>query len=121
MRASEIFGYTVTRWLATGDSHRKAGKVTNRPLAHELMRNIAADENHHLIFCRGVMQAMLDQASGLVLGGIHRVFDNFQMPGVAMPNFLRRSIDVAKAGVTSSASITTGYCFPSSRTGPSRT
>jgi acyl-[acyl-carrier-protein] desaturase len=63
------------------------------------MRNIAADENHHFIFYKGVMHAMLDQAPGLVLGGIHRVFDNFQMPGVAMPNFLRRSIDVAKAGV----------------------
>jgi acyl-[acyl-carrier-protein] desaturase len=27
------------------------------------------------------------------------VFENFEMPGVAMPNFLRRSIQVAKAGV----------------------
>jgi acyl-[acyl-carrier-protein] desaturase len=63
------------------------------------MRNIAADENHHFIFYKGVMRAMLDQAPELVLGGIYRVFDNFQMPGVAMPNFLRRSVQVAKAGV----------------------
>jgi acyl-[acyl-carrier-protein] desaturase len=33
------------------------------------------------------------------LNGIFKVFDNFQMPGAAMPRFLRRSIDVAKAGV----------------------
>jgi acyl-[acyl-carrier-protein] desaturase len=96
---TEIFAYTATQELATRVSHRNAGKITDDPAAFELMRNIAADENHHFIFYKGVMQAMLDQAPGLVLEGIHRVFKNFEMPGVAMPNFLRRSIEVAKAGV----------------------
>lgn len=53
----------------------------DEPAVQELMRNIAADENHHFIFYKAVMQAMLDPAPGLVLGGIHRVLDNFQMPG----------------------------------------
>jgi acyl-[acyl-carrier-protein] desaturase len=96
---TEIFAYTATQELATRVSHRNAGKLTDDPAAFELMRNIATDENHHFIFYKGIMQAMLDQAPDLVLGGIHNVFDNFQMPGVAMPNFLRRSIEVAKAGV----------------------
>jgi acyl-[acyl-carrier protein] desaturase len=96
---TEIFAYTATQELATRISHRNAGKITDDPAAFELMRNIATDENHHFIFYKGVMQAMIDNAPELVLGGIHSVFDNFQMPGVAMPNFLRRSIDVAKAGV----------------------
>ncbi|MGH8916428.1 MAG: acyl-ACP desaturase [Acidimicrobiia bacterium] len=96
---TEIFAYTAMQELATRVSHRNAGKITDDPAAFELMRNIATDENHHFIFYKGVMQAMLDQSPDLVLGGIHRVFDNFQMPGVAMPNFLRRSIEVAKAGV----------------------
>ena len=96
---TEIFAYTATQELATRVSHRNAGKITDDPAAYELMRNIAADENHHFIFYKGVMRAMIDQAPELVLGGIYRVFDNFQMPGVAMPNFLRRSIQVAKAGV----------------------
>ncbi|HSM45093.1 MAG TPA: acyl-ACP desaturase [Acidimicrobiia bacterium] len=96
---TEIFAYTAAQELATRVSHRNAGKITDDPAAFELMRNIAADENHHFIFYKGVMKAMLDQAPGLVLGGIHRVFENFQMPGVAMPNFLRRSVQVAKAGV----------------------
>lgn len=96
---TEIFAYTAMQELATRISHRNAGKITDDPAAYELMRNIAADENHHFIFYKGVMQAMLDRAPDLVLGGIHRVFDNFQMPGAAMPNFLRRSIDVAKVGV----------------------
>ena len=96
---TEIFAYTATQELATRVSHRNAGKITDDPAAYEMMRNIAADENHHFIFYKSVMQAMLDQAPSLVLEGIHRVFDNFQMPGVAMPNFLRRSIQVARAGV----------------------
>ena len=96
---TEIFAYTATQELATRVSHRNAGKITDDPAAYELMRNIASDENHHFIFYKGVMRAMLAQAPGLVLEGIYRVFENFEMPGVAMPNFLRRSIQVAKAGV----------------------
>jgi acyl-[acyl-carrier-protein] desaturase len=96
---TEIFAYTATQELATRVSHRNAGKITDDPAAFELMRNIATDENHHFIFYKEVMRAMLNQAPHLVLEGIHSVFDNFQMPGVAMPNFLRRSIEVAKAGV----------------------
>ncbi len=96
---TEIFAYTATQELATRVSHRNAGKITDDPAAYELMRHIASDENHHFIFYKGVMGAMLEQAPHLVLEGIHRVFDNFQMPGVAMPNFVRRSIEVAKAGV----------------------
>ena len=45
------------------------------------------------------MTAMLKQQPSAVLEGIHKVLLNFQMPGVAMPNFVRRSVDVAKAGV----------------------
>lgn len=96
---TEIFAYTATQELATRVSHRNAGKITDDPSAYELMRNIAADENHHFIFYKEIMRSMLEQAPHLVLDGIHSVFSNFQMPGVAMPNFLRRSIEVAKAGV----------------------
>jgi len=96
---TEIFAYTAAQELATRVSHRNAGKITDDPAAFELMRNIAVDENHHFIFYRGVMQAMLDQNASASLAGIYESLSNFQMPGVAMPNFLRRSIDVAKAGV----------------------
>ncbi|MDH3189846.1 MAG: acyl-ACP desaturase [Acidimicrobiia bacterium] len=96
---TEIFAYTAAQELATRVSHRNAGKITDDPAAYELMKNIAADENHHFIFYKGVMQAMLDESPSTVLEGIYKTFSNFQMPGIAMPNFLRRSIEVAKAGV----------------------
>ena len=96
---TEVFAYTAFQELATRVSHRNAGKITDDPAAYELMRLVALDENHHFIFYKGVMQAMLDQEPSAALNGIHRALANFQMPGVAMPNFVRRSIEVAKAGV----------------------
>jgi acyl-[acyl-carrier-protein] desaturase len=96
---TEIFAYTAAQELATRVSHRNAGKITDDPAAFELMKNIASDENHHFIFYKGVMQAMLDESPSSVLDGIYQTLTNFQMPGVAMPRFLRRSIEVARAGV----------------------
>ena len=96
---TEIFAYTSLQELATRVSHRNAGKITDDPAAFELMKNIAADENHHFIFYKGVMAAMLAENPSAVLNGIYRMLSKFQMPGVAIPGFMRRSIDVAKAGV----------------------
>ena len=96
---TEIFAYTSAQELATRVSHRNAGKITDDPAAYELMKHIATDENHHYIFYKSVMQAMLDESPSTVLAGIHRSLANFEMPGVAIPRFRRRSIEVAKAGV----------------------
>jgi acyl-[acyl-carrier-protein] desaturase len=63
------------------------------------MRNISSDENHHFVFYRGVMTAMLRDAPSVVMEGIYNTFANFQMPGTGIPGFLRRSVEIAKAGV----------------------
>jgi acyl-[acyl-carrier protein] desaturase len=96
---SELFAYTSAQELATRVSHRNAGKITEDEAAFELMRNIASDENHHFVFYKGVMAAMLREAPSVAIEGILSTFANFQMPGVGIPGFVRRSIDVAKAGV----------------------
>ena len=96
---TEIIAYTSLQELATRVSHRNAGKITDDPAAVELMKHIATDENHHFIFYKGVMAAMLAENPSAALNGIYRMLTNFEMPGVAIPGFVRRSIDVAKAGV----------------------
>lgn len=96
---TEVFAYTSAQELATRISHRNTGRITDDPIAFDLMRMIASDENHHFIFYRDAMAAMLRQAPSVALPAVLRVFENFQMPGVGMPNFLRRSVEVAKAGV----------------------
>jgi acyl-[acyl-carrier-protein] desaturase len=96
---AELLAYTSAQELATRVSHRNAGKITEDKIAFELMRQIASDENHHFMFYKGVMAAMLKEAPALSLEGIYKTMVNFQMPGVGIPGFLRRSIDMAKAGV----------------------
>ena len=96
---AELLAYTSAQELATRVSHRNAGKITEDKVAFELMRQIASDENHHFMFYKGVMAAMLKEAPAMALEGIYKTMVNFQMPGVGIPGFLRRSIDMAKAGV----------------------
>jgi acyl-[acyl-carrier-protein] desaturase len=94
-----VFVYTAAQELATRVSHRNAGRITDDPVAYDLMARVAADENHHFIFYRGVVTAMLKEAPSLTLEAIYQQFKNFEMPGVGMPNFLRRAIEMARAGV----------------------
>ena len=96
---AELFAYTSAQELATRVSHRNTGKITEDPAAFALMRHIAADENHHFVFYKGVMAEMLRIEPSLVLEGIYNTFVNFQMPGAGIPGFVRRSIDMARAGV----------------------
>lgn len=96
---AELFAYTSAQELATRVSHRNAGKITDDETAFELMRNIASDENHHFMFYKGVMLAILEAQPTAALEGIYRTLKNFQMPGIGIPGFLRRSIDIARAGV----------------------
>ncbi|MGQ0849255.1 MAG: acyl-ACP desaturase [Actinomycetota bacterium] len=96
---AELFAYTAAQELATRVSHRNAGKITDDPVAFDLMRAIAGDENYHFIFYKGAMAAMLREAPSLSLEGIYKAFSGFQMPGVVIPGFLRRSVEIARAGV----------------------
>ncbi len=95
----ELFVYTSAQELATRVAHRNAGKLADDPVAYELMGRIATDENHHFMFYRGAVTAMLKEAPSLVLPAIHRVLSDFQMPGVGMPKYMRRALQMAKAGV----------------------
>ncbi|MDH3306456.1 MAG: acyl-ACP desaturase [Acidimicrobiia bacterium] len=94
-----IFAYTAAQELATRVSHRNAGKITDDEVAYELMTRIAADENHHFMFYRGAISAMLEQNASAVLPEIYRVLSDFKMPGIGMPKYLRRAVEMAKAGV----------------------
>jgi acyl-[acyl-carrier-protein] desaturase len=96
---AEIFVYTAAQELATRVSHRNAGRITDDETAYQIMQRIAADENHHFLFYRGMVSAMLREAPSAVLPAIHDVLVNFRMPGVGIPNYMRRAVDMARAGV----------------------
>ena len=95
----EVFVYTSAQELATRISHRNTGVKADCPVAHEIMTRVAADENHHFMFYRGVTTAMLRQAPTFVLGAVHQVLSDFKMPGTVIPNFSRRAVAIARAGI----------------------
>lgn len=94
-----VFVYTAAQELATRVSHRNAGKLTDDETAYKIMGRIATDENHHFMFYRGVTSAMLRVSPSTVLEPIYRVLSTFQMPGVGIPGFLRKAVEMAKLGV----------------------
>jgi len=97
----EMFAYTSAQELATRISHRNAGVKADCPVAHEVMTRVAVDENHHFMFYRGVTAAMLREAPGLVVEAIYGALADFRMPGTGIPNFNRRAVVIARAGIYS--------------------
>jgi acyl-[acyl-carrier-protein] desaturase len=95
----DVFVYTSAQELATRVSHRNAGKLADDEVAYDIMARIATDENHHFMFYRGVVTAMLKENPSTVLSSMYRVLANFQMPGTGIPGFLRRAVDMARSGV----------------------
>ncbi|MEX1208967.1 MAG: acyl-ACP desaturase [Acidimicrobiia bacterium] len=94
-----IFVYTSAQELATRVSHRNAGKLADDEVAYGIMARIATDENHHFLFYRGVTEALLQADPETMLDAMHRVFTNFAMPGTVIPGFVRRAVEMARAGV----------------------
>jgi acyl-[acyl-carrier-protein] desaturase len=96
---ASLFVYTAAQELATRVSHRNAGKLADDETAYDIMARIAADENHHFLFYRGVASAMIEQSPSSMLEPVYRVLKGFEMPGIAIPGFVRRAVAMAKVGV----------------------
>jgi len=94
-----LFVYTSAQELATRVSHRNAGVLADDEVAYKIMARIAADENHHYLFYRGVAAALIEEDPSTMIEAIHRVFTNFSMPGTSIPGFVRRAVEMAKAMV----------------------
>ena len=95
----DIFVYTSAQELATRVSHRNTGRVADEETAYEVMKRVAADENYHYIFYKGVVSALLEHDPSACVLSMHKVYSNFNMPGTVIPNFRRRAAHVARAGV----------------------
>lgn len=91
--------YVTFQELATRVSHRNTGKVCNDPIADQLLKRIAADENLHMIFYRNVCAAALDLVPDQALEAVADVVEHFRMPGQGMPNFRRNGVLMAKHGI----------------------
>ncbi|MDQ2796518.1 MAG: acyl-ACP desaturase, partial [Actinomycetota bacterium] len=97
--ALQAVAYVSFQELATRVSHRNTGAATGCPLAEQLLTRVASDENLHMVFYRNLVAAALDRAPDATMCAIRDEVAGFQMPGQGMPNFLRNSATIARAGI----------------------
>jgi acyl-[acyl-carrier-protein] desaturase len=95
----QAVAYVSFQELATRVSHRNTGAATGDPLAEQLLARIATDENLHMVFYRNLVAAAFDRAPDQTMCAIRDEVVGFTMPGAGMPDFMRNSVTIAKAGI----------------------
>ncbi|SCL24959.1 acyl-[acyl-carrier-protein] desaturase [Micromonospora rhizosphaerae] len=91
--------YVSFQELATRISHRNTGKVTGDPTCEALLARVAADENLHMVFYRNLLGAAFELAPSQAMRAVADVLADFQMPGVGIEGFARKSVAIALAGI----------------------
>jgi acyl-[acyl-carrier-protein] desaturase len=91
--------YVSFQELATRVSHRNTGKLTDDPVADQLLARVAADENLHMVFYRNLLGAALELSPDQVVRAVTDVVKSFQMPGTDIVGFQRKAVEMAIAGV----------------------
>jgi acyl-[acyl-carrier-protein] desaturase len=91
--------YTTLQELATRIAHRNTGKYTDDPLIEKLTARIAVDENLHYVFYRELGAAALEIDPSSMIQAIKRQVFGFAMPGIDVPEFRAKALEMAKAGI----------------------
>ena len=91
--------YVTLQELATRIAHLNTGKLlTDRP-GYEVMQRVAADENLHYLFYRGVTDAAIELDPSMVMLAIERQVRGFAMPGTGIADFPTHAARIAKVGI----------------------
>jgi acyl-[acyl-carrier-protein] desaturase len=91
--------YATLQELATRIAHRNTGVYTRDELIRKLTARIATDENLHYVFYRELGAAALEIDPSRVMLAIARQVTGFAMPGLEIPEFKAKAIEMAKAGI----------------------
>jgi acyl-[acyl-carrier-protein] desaturase len=91
--------YTTLQELATRIAHRNTGVATNDPLIRKLTARIATDENLHHVFYRDLGKEALAIDPSAMMMAINREVIGFAMPGLEIPEFRAKAVQIAKAGI----------------------
>jgi acyl-[acyl-carrier-protein] desaturase len=91
--------YVSFQELATRVSHRNTGRASGDPVCEGLLARVAADENLHMVFYRNLLGAAFELAPGQAMRAVADVLADFQMPGVGIDGFARKSVAIALAGI----------------------
>ncbi|MCW3817169.1 acyl-ACP desaturase [Micromonospora sp. DR5-3] len=91
--------YVSFQELATRISHRNTGRAAADPICEALLARVAADENLHMVFYRNLLAAAFELAPSQAMRAVADVLADFQMPGVGIEGFARKSVAIALAGI----------------------
>jgi acyl-[acyl-carrier-protein] desaturase len=91
--------YVAFQEVATRVAHRNTGRYSDDPVADRIMLRIAADENLHAVFYRDMLDAALEVRPSAAVRAIVAEVLAFDMPGTAIPGYLRKVAQMAKAGI----------------------
>ncbi len=91
--------YVALQELATRVAHHNTGKLLDDPAGLEIMKRVAADENRHYLFYRGLADAAFAiDPSGMMCAVEHEV-RTFEMPGTGIVDFRQHARAIASAGI----------------------
>jgi acyl-[acyl-carrier-protein] desaturase len=91
--------YVSFQELATRIAHRNTGRLSGDERLERLLSRIATDENLHMVFYRDLVASALETEPAAMLQAIAIELAAFAMPGAQAPQFRRRSVAVARAGI----------------------
>jgi acyl-[acyl-carrier-protein] desaturase len=93
--------YVALQELATRIAHFNTGKVLyeHDTAGYEIMKRVAADENHHHLFYRDLCSAAFELAPSTMMTAVSRQVREFQMPGLGIADFPAHAKAIARAGI----------------------
>ncbi len=91
--------YVTFQELATRISHRNTGRISDDEICEGMLARVALDENLHMLFYRNLLAEAIKLEPNLAMRAITDVLLNFAMPGVGMPGWGRKSVQIALAGI----------------------
>jgi acyl-[acyl-carrier-protein] desaturase len=91
--------YVAFQEVATRIAHRRTGRFSQDPVADLIMGRIAADENLHAVFYRDILSAAFELEPSAATEAVAAEVLAFDMPGNAIPGYLRKAAMIARAGI----------------------
>jgi acyl-[acyl-carrier-protein] desaturase len=93
--------YVSLQELATRISHRNTGLAleTHDRVGYDIMRKVAADENHHFLYYRDMAKALIELDPSSAVLAMERQIIGFTMPGDGIPGFKNHAKAIAAAGI----------------------
>ena len=97
--AAEGLAYVSLQELATRISHFNTGNLLVDPVGKQIMRRVASDENHHFLFYRDALSAIIEIDPSSAVLAMEKQTTGFAMPGLGIPGFNAHAKAIADAGI----------------------